>query len=134
MTGADCYPEDLQYHRDHTWARLSPDQSTATVGITWYAQEQLGDIVYVDGPVRGDKITAGEPCAVVESAKTASDVIAPIAGEVLEVNAALESTPELMNDDPYGDGWLARVRLDGTLPAALVDAESYGRLLKAPQA
>ena len=102
-------PADLLYHPEHDWARIDGD--TATFGITWYAQEQLGEVVFFDPPEVGSDVTKDEPYAEVESVKAVSDVIAPLSGEIVEVNAALADTPETINEDPYGDGWLVKVRL-----------------------
>src|SRR3954465_10729676 len=120
----ETYPEDLKYHPEHDWARIEGD--TATIGITWFAQDQLGEVVFFDPPEVGSEISAGESYAEVESVKAVSDVIAPLTGEVTEVNAALSDTPELVNDDPYGQGWLVRVRLSDTAEVdELLDADSY---------
>ena len=118
------YPEDLLYHPEHDWARIEGD--TATLGITWFAQDALGEVVFFDPPAVGSTITAGEPYAEVESVKAVSDVVAPLSGEVTEVNEALKDSPEQVNEDPYGRGWLVKVKL--TDPAevdSLMDAESY---------
>ncbi|MBO6851249.1 MAG: glycine cleavage system protein GcvH [Marinobacter sp.] len=103
-------PADLKYIETHQWVRVS-DDGTATVGITDFAQEQLGDVVYVGVPDVGTTVTGGEEAGVAESVKSASDVFSPVTGEVVEVNEALEDEPEKVNDDPYGDGWLFKVRL-----------------------
>jgi glycine cleavage system H protein len=116
------YPDDLLYHPEHDWARLDGD--TATFGITWFAQDALGEVVFVDPPDVGTRVTMGEPYAEVESVKAVSDVIAPLSGEIVEVNTGLADKPEAINDDPYGEGWLVRVKLsdegerDGLLDAA----------------
>jgi glycine cleavage system H protein len=114
-------PADLKYTKTHEWARLNPDGSV-TVGITDHAQEQLGDMVFVELPELERVVTAGEECAVVESVKAASDVYSPLAGEVVAVNEALTEKPELVNQDPYGEGWLFQLQpgeaLDGLLDAA----------------
>jgi glycine cleavage system H protein len=120
----ETYPEDLLYHPDHDWARVDGD--TATLGITWYAQDQLGEVVFFEPPAAGTRITAGEPYTEVESVKAVSDVIAPVSGEVVEVNDALEAKPEAINDDPYGAGWMVKVRLsDPSEREALMDAAAY---------
>jgi glycine cleavage system H protein len=120
----ETYPEDLLYHPDHDWARVDGD--TATLGITWYAQDQLGEVVFFEPPAAGTQITAGEPYTEVESVKAVSDVIAPVSGEVVEVNDALEAKPEAINDDPYGAGWMVKVRLsDPSEREALMDAAAY---------
>ena len=103
------YPDDLLYHPEHDWVRLDGD--VATFGITWFAQDQLGEIVFWDGPEVGATVTQGESYAELESVKAVSDVIAPLSGEVVEVNAALGDAPEQINEDPYGAGWLVRVRV-----------------------
>jgi glycine cleavage system H protein len=122
------YPDDLKYHPEHDWARIEGD--TGTFGITWFAQDQLGEVVFFDPPEVGDTITAGESYSEVESVKAVSDVIAPMSGEVTEVNAALSDSPELVNDDPYGQGWLVRVKLsDPSQADELLDAAAYRQLL-----
>jgi glycine cleavage system H protein len=122
------YPDDLKYHAEHDWARI--DGSTATFGITWYAQDSLGDVVFFDPPPIGTKVTAGEPYTEVESVKAVSDVISPLGGEVIEVNDGLSSAPEKINDDPYGEGWLVKVTLsDPGEIDGLLDAAAYQALL-----
>ena len=118
------YPTDLLYHPEHDWARIDGD--VATLGITWFAQDALGEVVFFDPPEVGATTTAGESYAEVESVKAVSDVIAPLSGEIVEVNAALGDGPEAINDDPYGEGWLVRVRLtDVSEKDALLDAATY---------
>ena len=118
------YPSDLKYHPEHDWARVDGD--VATCGITWYAQEQLGEVVFFDPPEVGAAVTKDEPYAEVESVKAVSDVIAPLSGEIVDVNDALSSGPEAINDDPYGEGWLVRVRLsDPSQVDQLMDADAY---------
>jgi glycine cleavage system H protein len=118
------YPSDLKYHPEHDWARIDGD--VATCGITWYAQEQLGEVVFFDPPDVGATITKDEPYAEVESVKAVSDVIAPLSGEIVEVNEALSSAPEAVNDDPYGEGWMVRIRLsDAGQVDDLLDADAY---------
>ena len=118
------YPDDLKYHAEHDWARVDGD--TATLGITWYAQDQLGEVVFFDPPEVGKTIAKDEPYAEVESVKAVSDVIAPVSGEILEVNEALKDAPEQINDDSYGEGWLVKVKLsDPSELDALMDAKSY---------
>jgi glycine cleavage system H protein len=118
------YPEDLRYHAEHDWARI--DGEVATFGITWYAQDALGEVVFFDPPEVGSSVTAGEPYAEVESVKAVSDVIAPLSGEIVEVNTALGDSPEAINEDPYGEGWMARVRLSEPGQAdGLLDAGAY---------
>ena len=118
------YPSDLSYHEEHDWARIDGD--IATFGITWYAQDQLGEVVFYDPPEVGTTITGGESYSEVESVKAVSDVIAPLSGEIVEVNTALESGPEAINDDPYDGGWMVRVRLsDPSEVDSLLDAAAY---------
>jgi glycine cleavage system H protein len=118
------YPEDLLYHPEHDWVRADGD--TATFGITWFAQDALGEVVFIDPPEVGTRVTKDEPYAEVESVKAVSDVIAPLSGEIVEVNTALADKPETINDDPYGDGWLVRVKLsDESEKDALMDAAAY---------
>ncbi len=109
MMADASYPEDLLYHAEHDWARIDGD--VATLGITWYAQDLLGELVFFDPPAVGTSVTKGEPYAEVESVKAVSDVIAPLSGEIVEVNAALADSPETINEDAYGEGWLVKVRL-----------------------
>jgi glycine cleavage system H protein len=118
------YPSDLKYHPDHDWARIDGD--TATFGITWYAQDQLGEVVFFDPPAVGTTVTKDQPYAEVESVKAVSDVIAPLSGEVTEVNEGLSGSPENVNDDPYGEGWMVRVALSDPSEAdELMDADAY---------
>ena len=118
------YPDDLLYHSEHDWARLDGDQ--ATFGITWFAQDALGEVVFFDLPEVGREVTKDEPYAEVESVKAVSDVYAPLSGEIVEVNAALDESPEKINDDPYGEGWLVKVRLsDPSERESLMDATAY---------
>jgi glycine cleavage system H protein len=118
------YPDDVKYHPEHDWARIDGD--TATFGITWYAQDQLGDVVFVDPPEVGKSVSKDQPYAEVESVKAVSDVVAPLSGEVVEVNEALKDAPERINEDPYGEGWLVRVRLsDPAEVDELLDRASY---------
>ena len=118
------YPDDLSYHAEHDWARVDGD--TATLGITWYAQDQLGEVVFFDSPAVGTTIAKDSPYAEVESVKAVSDVIAPLSGEIVEVNEALKDTPEQINDDSYGEGWLVKVKLsDPSEIDALMDSDKY---------
>jgi glycine cleavage system H protein len=118
------YPEDLLYHPEHDWARI--DGETATFGITWFAQDALGEVVFFDPPEVGSSVTAGESYAEVESVKAVSDVIAPLSGEIVEVNGALADTPEKINEDPYGEGWMVKVKLsDPSERDSLTDAATY---------
>ena len=117
-------PDDLKYHAEHDWARIEGD--TATLGITDYAQEQLGEVVFFDLPVVGSTTKKDEPYAEVESVKAVSDVIAPLSGEIVEVNEALSASPETINADPYGAGWLVKIRLSDPAEAdTLMDATAY---------
>ena len=118
------YPDDLLYHPEHDWARV--DGAQATLGITWYAQDALGDVVFFEPPAPGTEVRKDAPYAEVESVKAVSDVIAPLSGEIVEVNEALADTPQLINEDPYGEGWLVKVRLsDPSECDGLMDASSY---------
>jgi glycine cleavage system H protein len=118
------YPEDLLYHAEHDWVRLDGD--TATFGITWFAQDALGEVVFFDPPDVGTTVTKDESYAEVESVKAVSDVIAPMSGEIVEVNTSLEDTPETINEDPYGEGWLVKVRVsDPSEKDALLDRDTY---------
>ena len=120
----ESYPDGLRYHAEHDWARV--EDAEATFGITWYAQDQLGEVVFVDPPEVGKTVTKDEPYAEIESVKAVSDVVAPLSGEILEVNELLGDAPEKINDDPYGDGWLVKVRLsDQTEVEELLDREAY---------
>jgi glycine cleavage system H protein len=122
------YPDDLRYHEEHDWARIEGDQ--ATFGITWYAQDSLGEVVFVDPPEVGATIQKDSSYAEVESVKAVSDVIAPMSGEVLEVNDALQDAPEQINEDPYGGGWLVKVRLTSPEEAeTLLGVEEYRKML-----
>jgi glycine cleavage system H protein len=118
------YPDDLLYHPEHDWARVDGD--TAVFGVTWYAQDSLGEVVFVQAPAVGATVTKDAPYAEVESVKAVSDVFAPLSGEVLEVNEQLSERPEAINDEPYGDGWLVRVRLSDPAECdQLMDAAAY---------
>jgi glycine cleavage system H protein len=118
------YPEDLRYHAEHDWARIDGD--TATFGITWYAQDTLGEVVFFDPPTVGSTVTKDESYAEIESVKAVSDVVAPLSGEIVEVNAALGDEPGTVNSDPYGDGWMVKVRLsDVSEVDSLLDAAAY---------
>ena len=116
------FPDDLSYSADHLWVRLQGEQ--ATLGISDFAQDQLGRVVYVDLPAKGDVVSAGSEMGAVESAKSVSDLIAPVSGQVVEVNQKLRDQPTLLNDDPYGQGWIAVIKLDGE-PPALMSAADY---------
>jgi glycine cleavage system H protein len=118
------YPADLLYHSEHDWARVEGE--TATFGITWYAQDALGEVVFFDPPQIGATVNKDEPYTEVESVKAVSDVIAPLSGEVTEVNDALSDKPETINDDPYGEGWLVKVKLaDPSEQGSLMDGAAY---------
>jgi glycine cleavage system H protein len=122
------YPDDLLYHSEHDWARVEGEQ--ATFGITWYAQDALGEVVFFDPPQVGAQVTKDDSYTEVESVKAVSDVIAPLSGEVVEVNEALAQTPEKINEDPYGEGWLVKIRLaDPAERHALLDAAAYSATL-----
>jgi glycine cleavage system H protein len=120
-------PDDLLYHPEHDWARIEPtDPDVAALGITWYAQDSLGEVVFFDPPSPGTIVHKDEPYAEVESVKAVSDVIAPLSGEIVEVNEALAENPGAINEDPYGEGWLVKVRLsDPTERDGLLDADAY---------
>ena len=118
------YPDDLLYHPEHDWARI--DDGVATFGITWFAQDALGEVVFFDPPEVGSSVSANEFYAEVESVKAVSEVIAPLTGEIVEVNAALADAPEAINDDPYGAGWMVRVKLsDPGQAQELMDRDAY---------
>jgi glycine cleavage system H protein len=118
------YPDDLLYHPEHDWARVQDGQ--ATFGITWYAQDALGEVVFFDPPAVGAQVRKGEPYTEVESVKAVSDVIAPLSGEVVEVNETISDKPETINEDPYGEGWLVKVKLtDPSETDSLLDAAAY---------
>jgi glycine cleavage system H protein len=118
------YPDDLLYHPEHDWARIDGDQ--ATFGITWFAQDALGEVVFFEPPAVGTAVSKDEPYTEVESVKAVSDVFAPLSGEIVEVNVALQDKPEAINDDPYGDGWLVKVRLtDPAEKDALLQPDAY---------
>ena len=122
------YPDDLKYHQEHDWARIDGDQ--ATFGITWYAQDALGEVVFFDPPEVGTQVGKDQAYAEVESVKAVSDVFAPLSGEVIEVNELLSDSPEKINDDPYGDGWLVKVRVsDAGELDSLMDAAGYQEYL-----
>lgn len=129
IVSADRYPEGLRYSREHEWIRVEGDEGT--IGITWFAQDQLGDVVFAEVPAIGSRLTRDEPFGVVESVKTVSDLFAPVNGEVVAVNEELESRPELVNEDPYGAGWIIRVRIDDPSELDdLLDADAYRDLVE----
>jgi glycine cleavage system H protein len=125
------YPDDLLYHPEHDWARIDPSESDiAVLGITWFAQDALGEVVFFEPPSLGTRLVKDEPYAEVESVKAVSDVVAPLSGEILEVNEALAENPHMINEDPYGQGWLVKVRLsDPSQCDALLHAEAYSATL-----
>ena len=128
MAADETYPSELRYHPEHDWARIDGD--TATFGITWYAQDALGEVVFYEPPEVGSTVTKDQPYTEVESVKAVSDVYAPLSGEVTEVNDKVADSPEVVNEDPYGDGWLAKVKLSDPSEAdALLDAAAYRELL-----
>ncbi|MBN8869216.1 MAG: glycine cleavage system protein GcvH [Solirubrobacterales bacterium] len=130
MTLAEAsYPEDLKYHPEHDWARIEGDE--ATLGITWYAQDSLGEVVFFEGPEVGSEVSKDQPYAEVESVKAVSDVVAPVSGEVIAVNESLSDAPEAINADPYETGWLVKVRLSDPSEAdSLMDAAAYAASLE----
>ncbi|HET9718497.1 MAG TPA: glycine cleavage system protein GcvH [Solirubrobacteraceae bacterium] len=118
------YPDELRYHPDHDWARI--DGEEATFGITWYAQDALGEVVFFEAPAVGSTVKKDDSYAEVESVKAVSDVVAPLSGEVVAINDALSEKPETINEDPYGEGWLVRIRLSDPAEAeSLLDAAAY---------
>jgi glycine cleavage system H protein len=122
------YPQDLLYHPEHDWARVEDD--TATLGITWYAQDALGEVVFFEAPAIGTTLVKDEPYAEVESVKAVSDVLAPLSGEIVEVNDDLADDPGAINEDPYGEGWLVKIRLaDAGERDSLLDADAYSATL-----
>jgi glycine cleavage system H protein len=128
MAAVESYPDDLRYHPEHDWARV--EDGEATFGITWFAQDALGELVHFEPPEEGSTLTKDEAYAEVESVKAVSSVIAPLSGEVLEVNRAIIDAPETVNEDPYGDGWVVRARLSDPAEAdALMDVEAYKQYL-----
>jgi glycine cleavage system H protein len=128
LAAAESYPDELRYHREHDWARIDGDE--AVLGITWYAQDALGELVHYEPPEEGATISRDSSYGEVESVKAVSDLIAPLSGEVLEVNRTVVDAPETVNEDPYGDGWLIRIRLSDPAEAdGLMDAAAYRALL-----
>jgi glycine cleavage system H protein len=125
----ESYPAELKYHPEHDWAKIEGD--TATFGITWFAQDQLGEVVFVELPAVGSHVSANSSYAEIESVKAVSDVFAPLTGEVTEVNEALKDTPETLNDDPYDGGWIAKVTLsDPSEVESLLEVDAYKTLLE----
>jgi glycine cleavage system H protein len=128
LPATESYPDDLKYHREHDWARIDGDE--AVLGITWFAQDSLGELVHYEPPNEGDTITRDASYGEVESVKAVSEVIAPLSGEVIAVNKKVVDEPETVNEDPYGDGWLVRIRLSDAAEAdALLDAEAYKQVV-----
>ena len=128
MAATETYPDDLKYHQEHDWARIEGDE--AVLGITWFAQDALGELVHFEPPSPGDSVSRDQAYGEVESVKAVSDVIAPLSGEVLAVNQRVIDAPETVNADPYGEGWLVRVRLsDPSEVGTLLDVEAYKQLL-----
>ena len=129
MAATESYPDDLKYHKEHDWARIDGDE--ALLGITWFAQDSLGELVHYEPPEEGATIGKDESYGEVESVKAVSDVISPLSGEVIEVNQKVVDAPETVNEDPYGDGWLARIRLSDPGEAdSLLDAAAYKQILE----
>jgi glycine cleavage system H protein len=128
LAATESYPDELRYHREHDWARVEDDE--AVLGITWYAQDALGELVHFEPPEPGTTVAAGTSYGEVESVKAVSELISPLSGEVVEVNEAVVQAPETVNEDPYGEGWLVRIRLSDPAEAdALLDATAYRALL-----
>ena len=128
MAASESYPEGLKYHREHDWARIEGDE--ATLGVTWFAQDALGELVHFEAPAEGSTVSKDSSYGEVESVKAVSDVIAPLSGEILEVNQTVVDAPETVNADPYGEGWLIRIRLsDPSEVDALLDSGAYTQFL-----
>jgi len=128
VAAVESYPDDLKYHEEHDWARVEGDE--AVLGITWFAADALGELVHFEAPDVGSTVTKGQSYGEVESVKAVSDLIAPLSGEVLEVNERVVDAPETVNEDPYGNGWLLRIRVaDPGEADALLDAGAYRELL-----
>jgi glycine cleavage system H protein len=128
VAATETYPDDLKYHREHDWARIDGDE--AVLGITWFAQDSLGELVHYEAPEQGATVTRDTPYGEVESVKAVSDVIAPLSGEVVEVNAKVVDAPEIVNEEPYGDGWLIRIRLsDPSEVDGLLDVDAYKQVV-----
>ena len=129
MPATESYPEELKYHREHDWARIDGDE--ATIGITWFAQDSLGELVHFEPPAVGATISKDSSYGEVESVKAVSDLIAPLSGEVIAVNDKVAEAPETVNEDPYGEGWLIRIRLSAPDEAeSLLDADGYKRIVE----
>ena len=128
MAAAESYPDDLHYHQEHDWARIDGDE--AVLGITWFAQDALGELVHFEAPEAGATVTKGASYGEVESVKAVSDIIAPLSGEIVDVNERVVEAPETVNEDPYGEGWLLRIRMSEPGEAdSLLDVEAYKQLL-----
>jgi glycine cleavage system H protein len=128
LAATESYPDDLKYHQEHDWARIEGDE--AVLGITWFAQDSLGELVHYEPPNQGATISRDSSYGEVESVKAVSDVIAPLSGEVLEVNQKVVDAPETVNDDPYGEGWLVRIRLsDSSEVDSLLDVDRYKQVV-----
>jgi glycine cleavage system H protein len=128
LAATESYPDDLRYHKEHDWARVEGDE--AVLGITWFAQDSLGELVHYEAPNDGDTIAKDTAYGEVESVKAVSEVIAPLSGEVVEVNKKVVDEPETVNADPYGDGWLLRIRLsDPAEVDSLLDAQAYKQVV-----
>jgi glycine cleavage system H protein len=128
LAASESYPDDLKYHMEHDWARVEGDE--AVLGITWFAQDSLGELVHYEAPNEGDAISQGWAYGEVASVKAVSDVIAPLSGQVLEVNQKVVAEPETVNADPYGEGWLVRIRLaDASEADSLLDVDAYKRVV-----
>jgi glycine cleavage system H protein len=128
LAATETYPDDLKYHKEHDWARIEGDE--AVLGITWFAQDALGELVHYEPPSTGDAVAKDAPYGEVESVKAVSEVIAPLSGEVIEVNRKVVDEPETVNADPYGDGWLVRIKLSEPSEAdALLDADAYKQVV-----
>src|SRR5437016_6964735 len=128
VAATETYPDELRYHPEHDWARIEGDE--ATLGITWYAQDSLGELVHFEPPDAGATIAKDASYGEVESVKAVSDLITPLSGEVIEVNQKAVDAPETVNEDPYGEGWLVRIRLsDPSEAAALLDVDAYRKVL-----
>jgi glycine cleavage system H protein len=128
VAATETYPDELKYHREHDWARI--DGGEATLGITWFAQDSLGELVHFEPPAAGASVSKDSSYGEVESVKAVSELISPLSGEVLEVNEKVVEAPETVNEDPYGDGWLVRIRLaDPAEVGELLDAAAYRQLL-----
>ena len=128
MAATETYPDDLKYHKEHDWARIEGDE--AVLGITWFAQDALGELVHYEPPNVGDTVARDSSYGEVESVKAVSDLIAPLSGEVLEVNQKIVDEPETVNADPYGEGWLVRIRLsDPSEVDSLLDVDAYRQVV-----